>query len=167
MPSTYLIRYGAMADVARVRSAVAEPLVAGVAVVLRTQRGEEIGHVLGPAPHVEEASDDAPAVLRAATDDDRTAAERRRFECEAEFPLWQTRIREWSLDLELIDVERTLDGGKLILYVLNDRGPETTKLALRAAAGGFGVVEVQPVGPEGLIQASSGGCGSGGCGRKH
>lgn len=167
MPNTYLIRYGAMAEVARVRSAVAESFGAGEAVVLRTQRGKEIGQVLGPAPATDEESDDAPAVLRGATAADIAAADTRRVESESEFFDWRDRIREWSLDLELIDLERTLDGAKLILYVLNERGPETTKLALRAAAAGFGVIEVQPVGPEGLIRAGGGGCGSGGCGRKH
>lgn len=167
MPDTYLIRYGAMAEVARFPSAAAGPFVPGEAVVLRTQRGEEIGQVLGPASIAEVASDDAPAVLRSATAGDIATADSRRAEAEVEFTGWRNRIREWSLDLELIDLERTLDGAKLILYVLNERGPETTKLALRAAAAGFGVIEVQPVGTEGLIRASGGGCGSGGCGRKH
>jgi hypothetical protein len=88
-----------------------------------------------------------------------------RSDCEAQYSRWQTRIREWNLRLELIDLEWTLDHSKLILYVLNDRGPECTRLALQAAAAGFGVVEVQSVGPDGLVPAESGhGCGSGGCG---
>jgi cell fate regulator YaaT (PSP1 superfamily) len=167
MPATLLIRYGVMAEVARFRSAVTELLEPGTPVVVRTQRGEELGRVVGPASPAEDQDDDGPAVLRAATDADLATADSRKISCEAEFPTWQGRIADWSLDLELIDVERTLDGGKLVLYVLNDRGPETTKLALRAAAAGFGVIEVQPVGAEGLIQASAGGgCGSGGCGHR-
>lgn len=164
MTTTLLIRYGAMAEVARFRSAVAEPLDPGTPVVVRTQRGEELGRVVGSSSAAENRDDDGPAVLRAATDTDLSTADSRKAGCEAEFPAWQARIRDWSLDLELVDLERTLDGGKLVLYVLNDRGPETTKLALRAAAAGFGVIEVQPVGPEGLLQASAGGCGSGRCG---
>ncbi len=75
------------------------------------------------------------------------------------------RIDEWKLSLELIDLEWTLDKSKLILYVLNDRGPESTKLALQAAAAGWGTIEVQPVGPDGPISVSQGGgCGSGHCG---
>lgn len=166
MPATLLVRYGVMAEVARFRSALAEAPDPGSPVVIRTQRGEELGRVIGPASAADDADEDAPAVLRPATDADLSAADSRKAACEADFPAWQTRIRDWSLDLELIDIERTLDGGKLILYVLNDRGPETTKLALRAAAAGFGVIEVQPVGPEGLIHAAGGGCGSGGCGHR-
>jgi hypothetical protein len=82
------------------------------------------------------------------------------------FPEWITRITEWELMLELIDLEWTLDRQKLILYVLNDRGPDCTKLALQAAAAGLGTIEVQPVTAEGLVTppASTGGCGSCGCG---
>jgi hypothetical protein len=58
-----------------------------------------------------------------------------------------------------------LEDDKLVLYVLNDRGPDCTKLALQAAAAGLGVIEVQPVGAEGLMTLETGnGCGSGGCG---
>ena len=64
------------------------------------------------------------------------------------------------MQLELIDIERTLDD-RLVLYVLNDRSAETTRLALLAAAGGFGVIHVQPVSAEGVVQTGGGGgCGS-------
>ena len=141
-------RFGASPDVS-----------VGAWVVVRSARGEEIGVVLGAAKDGR-IEDEAPTVLRIATSEDREAVSRRRAQCEAAFPAWQQRIRDWQVEVELIDLEQTLDG-KLVLYVLNDRGPETTKLALKAAAGGFGVIEVQPVGPEGLIAVSHGsGCGS-------
>jgi len=76
---------------------------------------------------------------------------------------------QWGLSLELIDLEWTLDRQKLILYVICDRGPDTTKLALQAAASGFGVVEVQPVSSTGLVTIPQSSCGSGGggCGCDH
>ena len=58
---------------------------------------------------------------------------------------WEQRIAEWRLDVQLVDLEWTIDQSRLILYVLNDRGPECAKLALQAAAGGWGVIDVQPV----------------------
>ncbi|MFN8705965.1 MAG: hypothetical protein ACK50J_04745, partial [Planctomyces sp.] len=75
-------------------------------------------------------------------------------------------VREWKLELELIDLEITLDE-KTVLYVLNDRNAETTRLALLAAATGRGIVIVQPVTADGVVPLGSGGgggCGSGGCG---
>ena len=64
------------------------------------------------------------------------------------------------------DLEWTLDRQKLVLYVLGGRGPDTTRLALQAAAAGLSVIEVQPVSAEGVVPlpAAGGGCGSGGCG---
>ena len=169
MPESILVRYGAMGEVGRFVAAngrtESETAVA-TAVVVRTARGEELGTVIGSAGTVDSVDDASPCVLRVATDEDQTTLARHRADCEREFPAWQNRIRDWQVDLELIDLERTLDGQRLILYVLNDRGPETTKLALRAAAAGFGVIEVQPVGPEGLIPTASGGGGCGNCGRK-
>jgi hypothetical protein len=90
-------------------------------------------------------------------------------ESEEAFPLWCARISQWNLNLELIDIEWTLDHQKLILYVLCDRGPDSTKLALQAAAGGFGVIEVQPVASTGLVTIPKASCGSGGggCGCDH
>ena len=85
-----------------------------------------------------------------------------------QFSGWIRRLRTWQLQLELIDLEWTLDR-RLILYVLNARGAETTRLALLAAAHGDGTVHVQPVNADGVVSASSGGsgcgsgCGSGGC----
>lgn len=104
-------------------------------------------------------------ILRAATAEDERTAGRLKGECEGEFHAWRRRIDEWKLRLELIDLEWTLDKSRLILYVLNDRGPESTKLALQAAAAGLGTIEVQPVGPDGPVAVSQGGgCGSGHCG---
>ena len=71
--------------------------------------------------------------------------------------------------MELLDLEWTLDRGKLVVYVLGGRGPDTTRLALLAAASGQASIEVQPVSTEGLVplERSGGGCGSGGCGCSH
>lgn len=161
---TFLVRYGAMGEVGRFASAELNCDV-GAAVVVRSSRGEEFGIVIGRESMRDALPEDGPKLLRLAIDDDQRRLLANRAECEAAFVLWQDRIREWRVDLELIDLEKTLDGEKLVLYVLNDRGPETTKLALQAAAAGFGVIEVQPVGHEGLIQvASGGGCGS--CGHR-
>jgi cell fate regulator YaaT (PSP1 superfamily) len=137
----------------------------GDTVVVQSSRGEEWGVVVRPDASAETSTDERPPVLRIATSDDQQRLTELRQQCEHEFPVWQQRIRDWRVDVELIDLERTLDGEKLVLYVLNDRGPETTKLALQAAAAGFGVIEVQPVGREGLIVASGGG-GCGNCGHK-
>ncbi|MCC7423812.1 MAG: hypothetical protein IT428_26400 [Planctomycetaceae bacterium] len=181
-----LVRYGAIPEVARFDIATEAPLVRGDAVVVRTHRGVQLGTYLEELTVVSSPSRVLPAgrgddvtaggevvdeghpstqVLRPATPEDVELRRTLQSSCESDFAEWVERIRRWNLKLELIDLERTLDDEKLILYVLNERGPECTKLAIQAAAAGLGIIEVQPVGLEGLLKVESGGgCGSGGCG---
>jgi hypothetical protein len=186
MSRNVLVRYGTIAEVARFGFGRDFARGRGERVVVRTHRGIEVGTLLEDLqPSVDHPGGKSPAdghtralddpaegddvsdfwIVRAATPEDEGTARRLQLECEREFSAWRNRIDQWKLGLELIDLEWTLDKSKLILYVLNDRGPECTKLALQAAAAGLGTVEVQPVGPDGPVaQKSAGGCGSGHCG---
>jgi cell fate regulator YaaT (PSP1 superfamily) len=172
MSKTVLVRYGAISEVSRFVNASGGTLGRGSEVVVQSHRGLETGLLLEDAPAEvngsfapESDEADVARIVRPLSDDDRREGQSLRSECEAQFAGWQARIRDWKLQLELIDLEWTLDRSKLILYVLNERGPECTRLALQAAAAGLGVIEVQSVGPDGLVPAESGhGCGSGGCG---
>lgn len=165
---TVLVRYGTIPEVARFSVDSPEPIARNTRVVVRSQRGTEIGSLLEdykPRPNGTSADEPGLLILRVATPEDESTNTELRSECETEFELWQKRIADWKLDLELIDLERTLDRDKLVLYVLNQAGPDCTKLALYVAAEGLGNVEVQPVGLDGLISLPhGGGCGSGGCG---
>ena len=168
----YLVRYGTVPEVARFASDSPELPARGVEVVVETHRGLQIGTVLERLkPNFDPAKEAETdfKLLRSATRRDLETARDRIRECETEFPQWCARISQWNLNLELIDMEWTLDRQKLILYVLCDRGPDSTKLALQAAAGGFGVIEVQPVSATGLVTIPQSSCGSGGggCGCEH
>lgn len=160
------MRYGVVPEVARFQCAL--PFQRGDAVVVRSQRGPQLGTVL----ERERASgistdEEEPSIERPATAADFDAARRWQSDCEADFSQWCERIAEWNLTLELVDLEWTLDRSRLILYVLTERGPDATKLALQAAAAGIGPIEVQPIAREGLVPVESHGCGSGGCGCQH
>lgn len=179
MSSEVLVRYGAIPEVGRfsfdveIESAPKR----GAIVVIESHRGLELGTLLEavrkPAASVNGTNgfhaDDEPAsqVLREATAEDRETHARLRTDAQGIYGDWQDRIRNWGLELELLDLEWTLDQQKLILYVLTDRGADTTKLALQAAAEGLTAIEVQPVSADGVVALPSGGgggCGSGGCG---
>ena len=162
-----LARYGRVPQVARF-AAFGDRLLRESNVVVSTDRGEELATVLQVLPAPKKVADEwdvnwTGEVLRMVSSEDLSLASTSARLAEDSFPKWLERADQWKLQLELIDIERTLDD-RLILYVLNDRGAETTRLALLAAAAGFGVVHVQPVAAEGIIQATGGGCGSGGCG---
>jgi hypothetical protein len=161
-----LARYGRVPQVARF-AGFGSPITRETAVVVTTERGQELANVLQILPVAFQAADGSAVnltgeVLRVATAADLSASAASEEQTETSYSQWQARAAAWKLQLELIDIEQTLDH-RLILYVLNDRGAETTRLALLAAAAGFGVVHVQPVSAEGVVQASGGG-GCGSCG---
>jgi cell fate regulator YaaT (PSP1 superfamily) len=170
-----IVRYGVVPEVARFPWPHFAAVERGQTVIIRTRRGVEPGTVLevvkadavqnGDPGESEQSSIEHE--LRIATEHDLARAEELRASAQADFVTWQNRIRDWNLELELIDVEWMLDREKLVLYVLGGRGPDTTKLALQAAAAGF-AIEVQPVNADGLVAIESGcGCGHGGtCGRE-
>jgi cell fate regulator YaaT (PSP1 superfamily) len=168
-----LVRYGVIHEVARCEAS--EPVPRGSSVVVVTHRGRQLGTVVeelrggaqrsGGEHNSTPTEDAAFQVLRAATSEDVAAANELRAAANVEFDAWTSRIRDWNVDVQLIDLEWTLDRSRLVLYVLNDRGPECTKLAIQAAAAGLGVIEVQPVSRDGLVSqpVNHGGCGDCGC----
>jgi hypothetical protein len=169
-----LARYGLVPQVARfgvsqtLFESVQDALSRGTSVVVESDRGPEIATLLevvreGLMP--EDATLTGP-LLRIATEEDLNTHATHRRQCERNFFDWQERIDGWQLQLQIIDLEQTLDPEKIILYVLNGQDAETTRLALLVAAAGLGIVHVQPVSAEGIVQQTSGGggCGSGGCG---
>jgi len=165
--TVYLVRHGAVPEVVKGSWNGEGRLGRGVRVVMQTHRGLVLGTVLeGVRPAVEPGSDEivpASEILRLATPEDLRQELELQEQCRIEFSVWERRIAEWGLDLQLIDLEWTLDRLKIVLFVLNERGPECTKLALQAAAAGLGIIEVQPVSLDGVVTAPSGG-GGGGCG---
>lgn len=169
--SLALVRYGTIPEVARFECGAVNGLERGTQVVVETHRGLLVGTFLErvkPVHHSDrdpDAPELAPAepILRKATNEDLTEWSQSQQDTRGAFAEWAARIAEWELELELIDLEWTLDHSKLILYVLNERGPDCTKLALQAAAAGIGPIEVQPVTAEGLVTQPTGG-GGGGCG---
>jgi cell fate regulator YaaT (PSP1 superfamily) len=182
MASAVLVRYGAIPEVARFEPETGLQAERGLSVVVASPRGLELGVLLEPVSAGREKTPDRTApsnghdkhesdlrLLRIAEAADVETHRELRRDCDSQFETWRQRIAGWKLQLEIIDLEWTLDRSKLILYVLNERGPDCTKLALYAAAAGLGVIEVQPVSAEGLVRLESGGggCGSGGCGCSH
>lgn len=166
--AVYLVRYGTIPEVARFVAAEDFSLSRNENVVVRTHRGDQLANVLERQRFPANVDEIEFEILRAATPEDINLAATARKRCEEAFDSWMQRIIEWELQLELLDLEETLDG-KTVLYVMCDRGPDSTKLALQAAAAGLGIIEVQPVNAEGLVplDQGGGGCGSGGCGCSH
>jgi hypothetical protein len=188
MAAELLVRYGVIPEVGRFPCPLNASPGRGERVVLLTHRGEQLGVVLQHLPPRPAEADPAeadpaeadpaeegqsgstgPTVRRIATSEDLRHEDQLRREAQDLFPRWQQLFVDWNLQLELLDLEWTLERDKLVIYVLGGRGPDTTRLALLAAAAGQGPIEVQPVTADGLVplERSGGGCGSGGCGCSH
>lgn len=158
-----LVRFGAVAEVARFGLPEGMTVARGDRVVVDGPRGQMVGTVLerllrSPEPGVEPPPTTG-GVLRLLDDGE---AQSGREPGDDLFDVWAARIEEWQIDVELVDAEQSLDG-RTVLYVLNDRGAEPTKLALRAVTENLGLIDVQPVTSEGPTPPQGGGCGS--CGR--
>ncbi len=165
----YLLRVGLCGETVRSCSIDHLRFQRGDNVVLQTDRGEMIARVMRPLPGDIKNSENAAhnQIVRIASNVDLERHHKLKQQAEQEFNRWVQRIQNWQVDVELVDLEWTLDEKKLILYVLNGRGPECTKLAIQAAAQGLGVIDVVPVSATGIktTMTSGCGCGSGGCSR--
>jgi len=165
----YLLRIGACGETVRCLGIDQPAFKRGDEVVLQTDRGKMLARVMQHLPErinsTSEEVTEQSQILRSASEYDLQQQQKLKQKAEHDFLPWKERIQEWQVDVELIDLEWTLDGEKLILYVLNSRGPECTKLAIQAAAEGLGVIDVVPVSATGIeAPVKSGcGCGSGGC----
>jgi len=150
--AVYLVRYGVIPEVARIGGLSQRMTSRGTTVVVETDRGLQLGTVLERLKPSSVSLDwkiDS-RIVRDATAADIAAFQELSAECEKGFHEWCERILHWKLQLELIDLEWTLDRQCLILYVLCERGPDSTQLALRAESTGLGKIEVQPVSANGL-----------------
>jgi PSP1 C-terminal conserved region len=192
---SYLIRYGVMRHVGRFSAlSVGESsLERGQLVVIRTDRGVELGEVLIALDHKSAPARDLPGkttsgnngegrtdsisidssrVLRVADADDLSLSKRAEELRSSRFRLCQQILREGNWPWELVDVEPLLDGRATVLHYL---GPHQLDVAtLRAqfrVECDFDVV-LEPVGNdlEGEHWAGDahdegigGGCGSCGC----
>lgn len=94
----------------------------GQRVIVETARGIECGEVVTPNHNIHDEEWDQPLkkVLRIATQDDLVVLERNKeLETQA-YRLCAEKIARHNLDMKLIDVEYTFDGGKILFYFTAD-----------------------------------------------
>jgi hypothetical protein len=176
----YLIRYGVMGYVARFRASPEcdGPLGRGQPVVIRTDRGIELGEVLvvldepGSAPPV-----DQRGVLRPAGRDDLARSRHAESIRADRFALCQRVLREGDWPWELVDVEPMLDDGATVLHYLGPHRLDSATLRARFRMTCDFDVVLEPVGVDPGADAAwdddshgdhdrggCGHCGPGGCG---
>jgi hypothetical protein len=186
----YLIRYGIMGNVERLRPAseCSVPLERGQIVVLQTHRGIELGEVLipvdqppaairkcqeGPPPGAvadDPGTADRPGVLRLAGPEDLAHSRRVEAMRADRFAFCQRILREAGWPWELIDVEPMLDDRATVLHYLGPHRIDVASLRARFRMTSDFDVVFEPVGADLESEAwdhaspsAGGGCGSCGC----
>lgn len=163
----YLIRYGVMSYVGRFRPAAecTTRLERGQSVVIKTERGVELGEVLlalDEAGAARARPVEWQCVLRPAGSDDCERSRRAEESRADRFAACRRVLEEAGWPWELIDIEPLLEEGVTVLQYLGPHHLDASDLRARfRMTCGLDVV-LEPVGSE--EESADTGCGSGGCG---
>jgi hypothetical protein len=160
----FLVQYGRAAYLNRFRNPAGLDMERGARVVVVSERGRELGEVLGPADVRYLSTDPAGDLLRSATPaDERSAAE-----CERRgFDLLSAAERlnaDLGLPLTLLDAEVLLDGQALLHAVHWGECDATPLFERLSVESGLAVKLLDLTRRTAPEPAAAGGCGSGGCG---
>ena len=138
-------------------------IVPGDGVIVETARGAEFGDVPGPIAEVEEEQVVQPLkpVLRVATAEDRAMREESAAREAAAFAVCQEKIAKHGLDMKLVDVEYTFNGGKVIFYFTADERVDFRELVKDLAAHFHTRIELRQIGvrDEARMIGGLGSCG--------
>lgn len=168
MPRYHLVRSGALSLVGRFVSLDATRFPRGSRVIVRTQRGLEVGEVLAP-PSTESQAESDGSILRGMTVEDQLLEARLQSKRQAAYDACRRRLQELRIGAVLVDVEHLFDGATLVFYFLGQQPPELQSLTAELAAaydaeaqiGSFAELLSHGCGPGcGTEEAAGQGCAS-------
>lgn len=168
VPRQYLVSQGASGGFGRFQAA--PPLVyqRGDEVVVRSQRGVELGQVLWEitAPQCELLKRiPLGEILRTATEEDLAHSTKLRSLAEELFQRGRLAARELQLPLEILDVQVLLDGQRAIAQHVGKATGPLDELAARMAGGHQITIFFENLNEPGeAVPEEAGGCGKPDCG---
>jgi cell fate regulator YaaT (PSP1 superfamily) len=171
-PGKYIVRHGAMRLLGEYAAPPGEAFARGARVVVRSERGQELGDVLCPATPQAVAYLPEPTqgeILRAMTDDDRRREQQIRENSRTQFDTAARLVREHCLAMQLVDVENLFGGERIVFYFLADKRVDFREL-VRAMAREFQTrIELRQIGvrDEAKLLADYGDCGKPVCCNTH
>jgi len=144
----------------------------GDQVVVRSERGLEIGDVLAVADDRTRSMIQNPghgAILRVASDEDRLEQQRLNEGARQEFDTCKRLIQERELPMQLADVEHLFGGEKVIFYFLSDGRVDFRDLVKDLAREYQTRIEMRQIGvrDEAKLKADFGDCGKEVCCKTH
>ena len=170
--SKYIVRYGAMRNLGLMGTRNDTEYRRGMSVVVRSNRGLEVGQVLCPATDDSLSHlDNSPTgqILREVTGDDTTEVDhidRTRLE---KIDICQRHIDELGLEMKLVEVEQLLGGERMIVYYLADERVDFRQLVKNLASEFQTRIEMKQIGvrDEAKLLADYGDCGKPVCCANH
>ncbi len=171
MASSWIVRHGAMRFLGDFDPEGAS-YSRGEEVVVRTERGLELGQLLCPAsPRALEllAEPTKGRIVRALTDHDRDERERLRAEERREMEACGRFVAQRRLQMELVDVEHLFGGERIIFYFLAEKRVDFRELVRDLAREFQTRIEMRQIGvrDEAKLLADYGDCGKPVCCNTH
>ncbi len=168
----YIVRYGMMRSIGVMGSRNEKEYRRGMEVVVRTERGVEIGQVLC------EATDDALShldqpptgqVVRQVMDEDLKAIDDIDGARQKKLQTCQKHIDSLGLDMKLVDVESLFGGERLVVFYLSDQRVDFRELVKLLASEYQTRIEMKQIGvrDEAKLLADYGDCGKPVCCNNH
>jgi cell fate regulator YaaT (PSP1 superfamily) len=171
-PTSHLVRHGAMRFLGEFAPAAGVAARRGDAVVVRSERGMEVGEVLCPATPQAVAAIPEPTrgeLLRVATADDRAKLRRLRELRDVDYAAGTRLIAHHKLPMQLVDVERLFGGERIIFYFLSENRVDFRELVKSMAREFHTRIELRQIGvrDEAKLLADYGDCGKPVCCNTH
>jgi len=172
MPTRYLARYGVMRFVGDFEAPADYAWTRRASVILKTDRGVEIGEALCPAtPQAIAAVSELThgQIVRAATADDNRKATAIKDLQRREYAVASELIVKHHLAMQLVDVEHLFGGERIVFYFLSDTRVDFRDLVKSMAREFHTRIELRQIGvrDEAKLLADYGDCGKPVCCNTH
>jgi len=171
-PAKYIVRHGAMRILGEFAALAGAAFARGDRVIVRTDRGQELGDVLCPA--TPEAVSHLPDpshgdILRHLTDDDRRREAQIREKGRGQFETAGRLVAEHKLAMQLVDVEPLFGGERIVFYFLAEKRVDFRELVKDLARELQTRIELRQIGvrDEAKLKADYGDCGKPVCCNTH
>lgn len=168
----YIVRHGVTRVLGVFEPSHGELYRRGDKVVIRSERGHEIGDVLCEAtpPAVQQLPEPSRGqILRPMTDEDRARSEENNIRRQREFEIACEIVARRNLQMQLIDAERLFGGERIIIYFLSEKRIDFRELVKDLAKEFQSRIELRQVGvrDEAKLKADYGDCGKPVCCNTH
>lgn len=172
MAIKYIVRHGAMRSLGDYQAAENTRYARGGDVIVRSERGLEVGQVLCEATSqaVELLSEPTHGqIVRPLTEDDHHEIERVQQSERREFEGCCRFIRDRNLQMELVDVEHLFGGERIVFYFLAEKRVDFRELVKDLAREFQTRIEMRQIGvrDEAKLLADYGDCGKPVCCNTH